>query len=1020
MTLLYYLIPYRNQTITAGSEGREEDGCGRLEWECKSLEVGASHLSGTGSHKLIVATSTTLTTPLSFSTNAIEICPTETTASITTGTEGRLAIYAFTLTLTSLSFDGQSVERSTSLLELSGSGSITVSGCSFSSLVKDGDGSIFSSTLNSGNSLTFESTNFSSCSSSGRGGALAVTVNGGLISIITPISLKSCSSTQNEGNWISITSADLVTFLSSSLASLKPLTQTTPYSRLEKKKCFGTDTLTSSEGSLLFYWYPHTSICESTHIHADGEDHALCGLELLPCSSFNRTLSQPNQNNTFVIDSTVTLNEELTIAADTILTSSTSQQTISTTSAASITIAQKCLTLLALSFTGSSRTSTFISLSTAKSVFVVEGCSFSSFTLPTAIIEFTAGSLSLTSTKFHQITRSDGNGSVLEIELVEGMELELDDVELNDVTTHNGVANGFFVSFTSIIDQAKIPAFSLRSLKYSSSSSSNSNGAFVWVEGNNLDEWIAYDDTRFTGSFETGVSFEWLWSVDHITTLNASLLFYLLAGSGAIGVATEGLDLAKCGHNSVWCRTLEHSLARTQKVPTNQLHVMREVSVETSVEMGGVTVKGLPVMSSIVLSSSGCLREETGDTVQFESVAVVLKEGGRSSTALVVLFGHMNLSMVEISVLADQTTPLFKSVNSILTLQTITISSSHNVGTLMDCEKGTVSVNSLICANISFSSTPIHLSDLRSATLVQLQVSNTSDLVFMECSNITALSLQSCSFEGAKQASHNEHESLCEWTTGLITIVDSTVSIDQIRFTHLSQGALFLSNTHTTIYLTSFSNNIGESSQFPSTRKNIRCVGGELVVDSLNGGDGSKDHPSAWISLDSECRFSSPVIEPTAAFFVPTLLSNESAVSFNKTSQQYTLTLAGSLLLDCNLRLNVFSLDEKKGENGSIQLPLSAANTMNWTESYFSTQLASSALSSLDSKMEWRCRIVFGDGFKTDSMLLKRSASDERKAQFASVRKWLIPLHKPVLINGLSETLGPVKTVHGLADQQTE
>ncbi|KAK2963997.1 hypothetical protein BLNAU_1078 [Blattamonas nauphoetae] len=1474
MTLLYYLLPFRHVTIHSSSEGRDEDGCGRLEWECKSLEVGASHLSGAGSHKLIVATSTTLTTPLSFSTNAIEICPTETTASITTGSAGRLAVSAFTLTLTSISFDGQSVERSSSLLEITGSGWIVVSGCSFSSFLKVGDGSIFSSSLNSGNSLTFDDTTFSSCSSSGRGGALAVTMNGGSFSMDAPItfvsctstenegdgisvisadlvafissslaSLKpaaqtspysslekkkwfgvdtltssegsllfywyphtsteesthihadgedhalcgreslpcssfnktlshpnandkfvvdsamtlkegltitadtiltsstskqtitttsaasvtiglksltlldlsltsssrtspflslssfgsliltscsflsfsntmsdgsvlsavlgsatkleisecsfekcksagnggviavdlcdlttpsnlvlsslsfgeaetdyanlcgagklgqniyvvslptqrstvktifgsvlplkpandasffsssemnrlefgeessgvvsgigsllfvvfsydggdltvdesssithslcghrflpcsslsggysfvkkagetdgrllvrggvslhatitttaktvtitstsevetisvesgnyfwicggsltvsslafvntsesfddslfvlsgvgslslsgcsftgfsssvkgsvicgdvggglevteclfvSCSSTENEGDWISITSADLVKFLSSSLASLKPAAQTSPYSSLEKKKWFGVDTLTSSEGSLLFYWYPHTSTEESTHIHADGEDHALCGRESLPCSSFNKTLSHPNANDKFVVDSAMTLKEGLTITADTILTSSTSKQTITTTSSASLTIVQNSLTLLDLSFIGPSRPSSFISLSSASSVLVVNDCSFSSFTLPIALIDFAAGSLSLTSTKFHQIARSDGNGSVLEVEMVEGMELEIDHVELSDVTTQNGVANGFFVSFTTISDEMKIPAFSLRNLKYSNSSSSNSNGAFVWIEGNHLDEWIAYDDSRFTGSFETGVLFEWLWSVDHATSLNASLLFYLIAGSGAIGVASDGLDLAKCGHNSVWCRTLEHSLTRASSVLTTTLHVMREVSVVNSVEMGGVTVKGLPVMSSIVLSSSGCLREETGDTVQFESVTVVLKEGGRCSAALVVLFGHMNLWMVKMSVLADQTTPLFKSVDSILTLHTITLSSSHNVGTLMDCEKGTVSVNSLIIATISFSSTPIRLSHLDSANLIQLQVSNTSDEIFIQCRNITTLNLQLCSFEGPKQASNNdEQESLCEWTTGLISISDSTVSVDQSRFTHLSQGALFLSNTTTTIHSSIFSNNIVGSSEFPSARKNIRCEGGEVVVDSLNGGDGSKDLPSAWISLDSECVFSSPVIEPSAVFFVPTLTSTESPASFSKASQQYTLTLTGSLLMDCNLGLEVFSLDEKKVETGSIPIPLSASNTMNWTESSFSFQLSSSALSSLDSKMEWRCRIVFGDGFATDSTLMKRSASDERKAQFASVRKWLIPV----------------------------
>ncbi|KAK2964045.1 hypothetical protein BLNAU_1126 [Blattamonas nauphoetae] len=930
----------------------------------------------------------TITSPHSLSSTISNV--------ITVDRDASFVVSSSSLSVLTCSFVSKATQRTVSLLTLSGDGSVRLTSCKFSLFSSTQGGSVVSGSIKAGSSLIVDGCTFTSCVSKGKGGVISVSLDGtGRIETKNTNTFETCSSETREGNWISITSEDLVSFLSTdALTSIRPnSTNNALFGNDEKKKWFGADTLTSSEGSLLFYWYPHTSTEQSTHIHADGEDHALCGRESIPCSSFNRTLSHRNANNKFVVDSAMTLNEGLIIAADTILRSTTSQQTIITTSTASIAIDQESLTLLDLSLTGSSRTSSFLSLSSTSSIAIVDGCSFSSFTLPTALIDFTAGSLSLTSTKFHQIARSDGNGSVLEVEMVEGMKLEVDDVELSDVTAQNGVANGFFISFASIIDQAKIPAFSLRNLKYSSSSSSNSNGAFVWIEGNHLDEWIAYGDTRFTGSFETGVSFEWLWSVDHATSLNASLLFYLIAGSGGIGVGSDGLDLAKCGHNSVWCRTIEHSLTRALTVLTTTLHVMREVSVETSVEMGGVTVKGLPVMSSIVLSSSGCLREETGDTVQFESVTVVLKEGGRSSAALVVLFGHMNLSMVKMSVLADQTTPLFKSVDSILTLQTITLSSSHNVGTLMDCEKGTVSVNSLIIANVSFSSTPIRLSHLDSANLIQIQVSNTSDEVFMDSSNITTLNLQSCSFIGTNQVSHNEEqETLCEWTTGLIRISDSSVSIKSSDFSHISQGALFLSNTTTSIYLTSFSNNIVGSSEFPSARKNIRCEGGEVVVDSLNGGDGSKDLPSAWISLDSECVFSSPVIEPSAVFFVPTLTSTESPASFDKASQQCTLTLTGSLLMDCNLGLEVFSVDEKKVETGSIPIPLSASNTMNWTESSFSTQLSSTALSSLDSKMEWRCRIVFGDGFATDSTLVKRSASDERKAQFGAIRKWLIPV----------------------------
>ncbi|KAK2957902.1 hypothetical protein BLNAU_7078 [Blattamonas nauphoetae] len=614
-SLLFVVFSYDGGDLTVDeSSAITHSLCGHSFLPCSSLSTGYSFVKkhGETDGRLLVRGGVSLDATITTTDKTVTMTSTGEVETLSVGSGKYLWICGGSLTVSSLAFVNASESFDDTLFVLSGVGSLSLSECSFTG---------FSSTV--------------------KGSVISGDVGGGLE--VSGCSFVSCSSSQNEGDWISITSADLVSFLASSLASLKPSPQTSPYSNLEKKKWFGVDTLTSSDGSLLFYWYPHTSAAQSTHIHADGEDHALCGRESLPCSSFNRTLSQRNTNCKFVVDSAMALEEGLTITADTILTSTTSKQTITSTSAASITVGQISLTLLDLSLTGSSRTS-FISLSFASSVVLIGDCSFSSFTLSAALIDFTAGSLSLSSTKFHQIARSDGDGSVLEVEMIEGMELEVDDVELSDVTTQNGAANGFFISFIKITDHSTIPAFSLHNLKYSSSSSSNSEGAFVWIEGNDLDEWIAYGDARFTGSYDTGMSNEWLWTVDHATSLNVSLLFYLIAGSGAIGVATEGLDLEKCGHNSVWCRSLEHSLNRASTVLTTTLHVMREVSVENSVEMGGVTVKGLPVMSSIVLSSSGCLREETGDTVQFESLLFEIETEGRTQPVFCVTSGSLTLS----------------------------------------------------------------------------------------------------------------------------------------------------------------------------------------------------------------------------------------------------------------------------------------------------------------------------------------------------------------------------------------
>ncbi|KAK2939992.1 hypothetical protein BLNAU_25101 [Blattamonas nauphoetae] len=116
------------------------------------------------------------------------------------------------------------------------------------------------------------------------------------------------------------------------------------------------------------------------------------------------------------------------------------------------------------------------------------------------------------------------------------------------------------------VELSSIPPFTLTGLKYSESAGSEWNSekkaCFVWIEGKRLSEWVKVSDDRFAGSYAPiGMESEWLWSVDWEENLNASLLFYLVGHSGAIGVSSSGYSIVQCGYSGVWCRGLEFGMA---------------------------------------------------------------------------------------------------------------------------------------------------------------------------------------------------------------------------------------------------------------------------------------------------------------------------------------------------------------------------------------------------------------------------------------------------------------------------
>ncbi|KAK2958117.1 hypothetical protein BLNAU_6821 [Blattamonas nauphoetae] len=569
LSLLYYLKAYNKPTIAVGDGGRDGEGCGRTHLRCSSLSTAVSHLSGSSPFEVEIVSSFSLMQKETFSIS-FTMKPSGPTGTITVGKSGVFEVSANILTLSTLTFDGKGSDRSNSLLSFVNTGSITITRCTFKNLKTDGIGAVFSSTLNTANTLSISDSTFSSCSSAGNGGALFVEVNGGSFLIHTALTFTSCSS-EGKGQNLFLVHSSLQSFLSGgSLDGIKPtLPSSDLVSKEEKEKWFGSSSKTTESSSLLFFWHPHTESSGAIHVHEKGESHSLCGLHQLPCSLVQPSLSKTNTNNKTIIDSDFILNEVITTAnTPSTLTSVSKSVIISVGVDGKFALSSGSLTLSTLSFVQLSSLElldhTLISIDSASSPLTVDGCSFRSFRLSAnALIEHSCSSLTLKSSLFNDIVRSEGNGGVVESGMEEGMELDVDSVELASVWTLSGDGDGFFISFNSISDPTKIPSFKLTRLTYSESAGSKKNternACFVWIEGKRLSEWVKVSDARFAGSFSSiGIVPELLWSVDWEEDLNASLLFYLVAHSGPIGVSSEGYSIVQCGYSGVWCLGLEY------------------------------------------------------------------------------------------------------------------------------------------------------------------------------------------------------------------------------------------------------------------------------------------------------------------------------------------------------------------------------------------------------------------------------------------------------------------------------
>ncbi|KAK2942115.1 hypothetical protein BLNAU_22987 [Blattamonas nauphoetae] len=342
--------------------------------------------------------------------------------------------------------------------------------------------------------------------------------------------------------------------------------------------------------------------------------------------------------------------------------------------------------------------------------------------------------------------------------------------------------------------------------------------------------------------------------------------------------------------------------------------------------------------------------------------------------------------------------------NGEVKLDSNTVSSLFTIkSSLIQLTGGQAVVINLTLTDLSFSPTVFDFSLFDLVSLSEVSTTNCSIGKFVKASEGTNFSLKSSSFIGQHKTTtvndeteEDEAHYVCDWSDSFVTLVNTTSVFENVKFSHHRIGAVEMDGGSLRVEASTFHDNAVDNSSFPSVRRNIHCLTGQLTVETLSGGDGTKDFPSAWINVEEECHFSSPIVDPHTPLFIPALLPSLSKVETNKKTSQTVVKLAGKLLIPCGLSLDVFEWNEKSqiATDKSTEVSLATANIQNWNEASLELTLNESSLSkTLKIEHEWRLRLVFGNGVSgTEWITVKKSRAAEKKAHATEAMKVLLPI----------------------------
>ncbi|KAK2956846.1 hypothetical protein BLNAU_8123 [Blattamonas nauphoetae] len=443
-------------------------------------------------------------------------------------------------------------------------------------------------------------------------------------------------------------------------------------------------------------------------------------------------------------------------------------------------------------------------------------------------------------------------------------------------------------------------------------------------------------------------------------------------------------DHPLCGHAKLPCLTVDRGVELTGQ---RRVEIVGDADLRNALRMDGelLKIEGHKRKGAMkMIGKSGLVNNlfDDPDTLLLSFVTLDLSHSTlTSSDALIV------------------------NENGEVEFSSAAIASSLSVAcSLVRLTGGQAIVSNLTLSDLSFSSVLFDLSMSELSSFSDVTVSSCSMSCFLKSENGSHLTLKSCAFDGSTVVSNDEpsdeSQDVCEWTDSFITLTNTSTTLDSVKMSHLTTGAVWMEDGSLKVEANTFHDNLVHNSSFPSVRRNIFCSSGQLNVESLNGGDGHLPRTAGWITVGDECHFSSPILDVQSPLFIPTLITSDTQVKADKKTKNIQVEIAGKLLIPCGLSLEVFEWNDKtKRETGKwFELEISPV-AQKWTETALDVTLSESEVAKwIDVDEEWRLRLMFGCGVRGGEWVrVKMSRAGEKKALAVESLKWIIPIAGGIL-----------------------
>ncbi|KAK2947055.1 hypothetical protein BLNAU_18057 [Blattamonas nauphoetae] len=786
-------------------------------------------------------------------------------------------------------------------------------------------------------------------------------------------------------------------------------------------------------GSLVYWLFSPLEEIVVNVSDSASTDHPNCGSSEFKCTTLDSALESASLNSLEVITLSSPSSLERTMAVAetrTVRSSDTTQREVSVALDSSVEVDGGHLSFLTILFTSASSSA----FSNGKNIrpdplFIVKSgslslnsCSLPSFTLASCpLISHLSGSLSLISCESSSIDRLSGKGSILSTEMINGMELTIDSVNLSSMCC-SSESPAVLLNFSSIMPLSPFPSFSLTNLRFEGTEEQETTCHCIEIVGRNISNLIFEDDERFKGSYSNESNENDLWSTDEQNNLSASLLFYLLGQEGPVGVSRGGYDMDRCGYLNVWCSSVERGISRTTDRPLSELMILGNsdlsmtVTLTTSVSLTkgeeGGTVHVSSAGSLTCAAHHSLLAEELSITLPptqtTEAVIVVPPSGsatlntivvrspeGSEATLVRVTGGKAEMGDCVIQSEVKNNTHLVEIVGGKVSVDTLRLESGIGLNSSMVwMSMGSVNVSGLsivgvssisghlivasgtsarlkdiTLSHISFSSAPFLFSSLDLCWISDMTMKNCSSGVLFEGTDVQSLQLNTCQFSGSTKSTSEQNEEashLCTWMDSSITLTNCSSAFHSVKMKHLPIGAVSMVGGELTLTGCIFLNNSPSITDFPSLRRNVFCSDGKVSIEAVGGGDGNSS-PHHWISTNNCSVEKENSILPTP-FFIPTLSSTQSTSKFDRKAKAYEIVLKGESFIPCGLSLEVFeqiALSKTEFSEGEHQFLV-----VNRQIRFTLFDLPPTATVPLMLKHDLHCRVLFGENGKTDSFSL--------------------------------------------------